>query len=331
MALSLFSGRSKVVNLVLNDHSIRYVELKQKNPAIPHQYGQRYLPPGIISDGKIQDFDTLVNILDECIDDWKIAKREIRFTVPDSLVIIRKVSIPADVKEDEIHGYLYLELGTSIHLPFEDPVFDVITLDVGEQRQEILVFAAPEKYVTEFADLFKSAKLKPIAADISPLAIYRLFHQNEMARENDVLLSIQFDLDVVSMCVFEEHIPVFMRHIPGDLIENWKVKRGRGRHTEQELVYEGEVSELTFQLDDIYRDIAKLMDFYRYSLTHGKKEVTRILVNGDHPMLERVLSDMKERFDIPVETLVVMMQGSDQELLPNSFHLALGLGLKEVQ
>jgi type IV pilus assembly protein PilM len=330
MAFSLFSGRSKVVNLVLNDHSIRYVELKQKNPAIPLHYGQRFLPAGIISDGKIQDFDTLVNILDECIDEWKISKREVRFTVPDSLVIIRKVSIPSDVKEDEIHGYLYLELGTSIHLPFEDPVFDIILLGGDEQKQEILVFAAPEKYVSEFADLFKISKLKPIAADISPLAIYRLYHQNALKAENEVLLTVQFDLDVVSMCVFEEHIPVFMRHIPGDLKDSWKVKRGRGRNASQELVYEGEISELSFQLDDIYRDITKLMDFYRYSLTQGKKEVTRILVNGDHPMLDRVLTDMGERFGIPVDTLKIG-GGEDSAELPRAFHLALGLGLKEVQ
>jgi type IV pilus assembly protein PilM len=330
MAFSLFSSRSKVVNIVINDHSIRYVELKQKNPALPLHYGQRYLPPGIIMDGKIQDFDTLVNILDECIDDWKISKREIRFIVPDSLVIIRKVSIPADVKEDEIHGYLYLELGSSIHLPFEDPVFDTITLEVEGQKQHILVFAAPERYVTEYAELFKSTRLKPIAADISPLAIYRLYYQQALKQENEILLTVQFDLDVVSMCVFEKHIPVFMRHIPGDLKESWKVRREKTRQSEQELVYEGDVSELTFQLEDIYRDIAKLMDFYHYSLTQGKQEVTRILVNGDHPMLGRVLSDMRERFGIQVDTLNVPIHGENIEEFPKAFHLALGLGLKEV-
>ncbi|MBT2684568.1 pilus assembly protein PilM [Bacillus sp. ISL-37] len=331
MAFSLFSGSNKIVNLVLNDHSVRYVELKQKNPAIPLHYGQRILPNGIIMDGKIQDIDTLMNILDECIDDWKIAKREIRFTVPDSLVIIRKVSIPADVKEDEIHGYLYLELGTSIHLPFEDPVFDVIPLGVEGKKQEILVFAAPEQYVNEYADLFKSLRLKPIAVDISPLAIYRLYHQLDMHRANEVLLSVQFDLDVVSMCVFEEHIPVFMRHIPGDMKENWSVKVGEGSsQSEQGMVYVGELSELTYQLEEIYRDITKLMDFYRYSLTHGKKEVSRILVNGDHPMLDRVHAEMKELFEIPVDTLKVSMPGVEQESLPNCYNLALGLGLKEV-
>src|SRR5881392_2762970 len=129
MAFSLFSLRNRIVNLVINDHSIRFVELKQANPPTAQRWSERLLPPGIINDGKIIDAESLANIVEECIDEWKIQRRSVRFIVPDSLVIIRKVSIPAEVQDDEIHGYLYLEMGSSIHLPFEDPVFDFFTLD----------------------------------------------------------------------------------------------------------------------------------------------------------------------------------------------------------
>ncbi|PLR93713.1 type IV pilus biogenesis protein PilM [Bacillus sp. T33-2] len=328
MALSLFSGRSRVINIVINDHSIRYVEMKQKNPPVPLHFGERFLPAGIISDGKIQDFDTLANILDECIDDWKIAKREVRFTVPDSLVIIRKVSIPEDVKEDEIHGYLYLELGSSIHLPFDEPVFDTVSLSLGNGKKEILLFAAPEKYVMEYSDLFKTVRLKPLAADISPLAIYRLYHQSGMAKPNERLLSIQFDLRLVSMCIFEGNIPVFMRHIPVELSKDWDVSLGTSGT--QELTFYGEMNELIFHFEDIYKEINKLMDFYRYTLTQGKKEVTRILLNGDHPMLDRIFGEMNERFDLPVDMLETSMPTGSGVELPRAFHLPLGLGLKEV-
>lgn len=327
MAISFFSGRRKTVNLVLNDHSIRYAELKQKNPVTPLRYGERLLQPGIIVDGKIQDFDTLANIFDECIDEWKIARRDIRFIVPDSLVIIRKVSIPADVKEDEIHGYLYLELGSTIHLPFEDPVFDTMVLDKGSRKQEVLVFAAPEAYVNEYASLFRSVKLKPVAADVSALANYRLYHQNGLASEDEVLMSIQFDLDFVSMCIFEGPIPVFLRHLPVDGNNNWRLKLSSGGY---EFVYDGEITEIAIQFEEIYREIARLMDFYRYSLTRGNREVSRILLNGDHPELDRVVHDLQDRWGIPVHTLKVGAKEGAAEALPRAYHLAIGLGLKEV-
>src|SRR4051794_24272580 len=124
MAFSLFSSKNRIVNLVLNDHSIRYLELKQTNSLTAHKWSERFLPPGIISNGKITDIDSLTNILEECIDEWKIQRRQVRFIVPDPVVIIRKVTVPADIRDDEMKGYLYLEIGSSIHLPFEEPVFD---------------------------------------------------------------------------------------------------------------------------------------------------------------------------------------------------------------
>lgn len=327
MALSIFSRRNRTINLVMNDHSIRYVELKQRDSLAVSGIGERFLPAGIISDGKIQDFETLAFILDECIDEWKIKNREVRFLVPDSLVIIRKVNIPGDVKDDEIHGYLYLELGSSIHLPFDEPVFDVVSLGVENNKREVLLFAAPEQYVSEYANLLKDARLKPIAADISPLAAYRFYHTLGLAGENEKLMTIQFDLGLVSMCIFEGTIPIFMRHIPVELQSDWEVKLGlSGAH---ELTYIGEANEFMFQFEDIYKEINKLQDFYRYSLTHGKNSITKILLNGDHPMMSRIIGEMRERFEVHVVTLEETLPGAGFEI-PQAFYLALGLGLKEV-
>ena len=45
------------------------------------------------------------------------------------------------------------------------------------------------------------------------------------------------------------------------------------------------------------------MDFYRYSLHQGKRQVSKILLNGDHPLLPMIIKEIEERFDIPVETI----------------------------
>ncbi len=122
-------------------------------------------------------------ILEECVDEWKIRNRKVRFLIPESLVIIRKVMIPAEIKDDEINGYLYLELGTSIHLPFEEPVFDAVVLSEENDKKEILLFAAPEENVLEYSQLFSDVKLHPIQAEVSPLALYRLYeHLRSSAR-----------------------------------------------------------------------------------------------------------------------------------------------------
>ncbi len=331
MAFSLFSVQNRIINLVLNDHSIRFLELKQAAPPIPQRWSERFLPPGIISDGKIVDIDSLSSILEECIDEWKIRRRSIRFIVPDPLVIIRKVSIPADVQEDEIKGHLYLELGSTIHLPFEEPVFDYYLIENNGKTKDLLLFAAPEQYVMEYVDLLSKLKLNPLAADISPLSLYRLYHHLELANQGDVLFTVQFDLTSVNFCIFDGAVPLVMRHFSLSFnIDNWEIDH----NSTGAIIYKftGDPDELVRQLEDIFKEINKLLDFYRYSLNNEKQEVTKFLLNGDHPMLMAIYDEMKERFEIPIQMIPIEAQPNNgQGNIPVNLTLSLGLALKEVQ
>lgn len=326
---SLFSSNKRIISIIINDHSIRYLELKQANPPIANRWGEHLLPPGIIINGKIQDYETLSLNLEECITEWKIRKRSIRFLVPESFVIIRKVSIPANVKDDEIKGYLYLELGSSIHLPFDEPVFDVVVLSNNGEKKEVLIFAAPEDQVMEYVDLFSDLDLEPIEAEISPLALYRLYYHLDQAKQKENLLVVQFDLNSVNICIFEQHIPFFMHHLPIDFNqEEWKRKLNHSG--EYRLTYIGEPINLEYQFQDIYKEINRLLDFYRYTLNQGQKQVSRILLNGDHPMIEKIKKDLEERFHIPIETIAYGENEHNEHILPHTYFLALGLALKGV-
>jgi type IV pilus assembly protein PilM len=330
MAFSLFTPKNRIINLVLNDHSIRLLELKQATPPVAQRWCERFLPPGIISDGKITDIDSLANILEECIGEWKIQRRQVRFLVPDPLVIIRKVSIPAEIQDDEIQGYLYLELGSSIHLPFEEPVFDFYSLDSDGKTRDLLLFVAPEQQVMEYANLLLKLKLNPIAADISPLALYRLYHQLDDRSANEVLFSVQFDLTSVNLCIFEQNVPLVMRQFPLPFnVDNWDVKTIAGQLV---FKYTGEADELVIQFEDIFREINKLSDFYRYTLNNEKSDITKFLLNGDHPMLQAIYDEMKERFEVPADMISLKSDiKGKKESVPLSQLLPLGLALKGVQ
>ena len=331
MAFSLFSKKNRIINLVINDHSIRFLELKQEDPPTPQRWLERFLPPGIIRDGKIVDIDSLSSILEECIDEWKIKRRSIRFIVPDPLVIIRKVTIPADVQEDEIKGYLYLELGSSIHLPFEEPVFDYYPLPDNDKTRDLLLFAAPEQNVMEYVNLLSRLKMNPVSADISPLSLYRLYHKLDRAGAEEVLFTVQFDLTSVNLCIFDETVPLVMRHfgLPFD-IGQWEITRDSlGLMVGK---YNGEPEDLVLQFEDIFKEINKLMDFYRYSNNAEKPDITKFLLNGDHPMLMAVYDEMKERYEIPVDLMTIDRETkSKHPSIPANLLLPLGLALKEVQ
>lgn len=325
MAISLFSRKNRIINIVINDYSIRFVELKNTKPLSIHRWGERLIPFGIVRDGKIVDYDTLETILEDCIADWKLQKRSVRFIVPDSFVIIRKAGIPADVKDDEINGYLYLELGTSIHLPFDEPVFDTYTLTAEKDKKEILIFAAQEENVMEYSNLFSSVKLLPAAADLSSLSLYRLYHWLGMANQGEQLLMIQFDLNMVNLCIFENQLPLFMHHLMVEFDEDqWTIKSSREGY--QQFEYLENQKDLFFQLEDIFKEIGKFLDFYRYSINQGKQQVSKILVHGDHPYLDLIEKEIETRIEIPHQIIDL----ATEDNLPRSHYLALGLALKEV-
>lgn len=330
MTFNIFSSNKRAVNLIVKDHVIRYIEIKQQRSPIVNKFGERYLPEGVIREGKIIDRELLVTILEECIEEWGIKKRPVRFLVPDPYIVIRKIEVPGELTDDEIRGHLYLELGASIHLPFEEPAFDVVKVGEKNNQKELLLFAAPEQLVSDYAGLLEEVKLVPLVADISPLSIYRLYFQLDQAKTNDHLLVVQADLQMVNISIFHEHRPIFMRHLTVDHpISDWNVAENDSK--ESELKWTGNESELHNQYEDIYKEIERIMNFYRFSLNQGKEQITTILLSGDHPLLVDILATMKDRFEVPV----VMIDGEqiitvDGNKLKPTYYLALGLAQKEV-
>ncbi|MDQ0232819.1 type IV pilus biogenesis protein PilM [Metabacillus malikii] len=305
------SFNRKIGNLVIKDHMIRYAELKQGTPIVLNKCEERQIPPGMIVDGRIKDETGFSLLLDDCVTSWGIKGRSVRFNVPDSHVVIRKIQIPIDVEDDEIRGYLYVEMGSTIHLPFDEVVFDYVPLTKNNKMQSILLVASSEQLVQQYTDLLSSVKLKPIVADISSLCCFRLLHRNGK-KSNDLIFLIQFDVSSVNLTIFNDHKPEFMRHL---YFENEEA----GHHSANEW-------------DDILKEIEHVLNFYRFSLNDGEQEINQFILTGDHPNLLEFNQFINSRFERNVTLLAnEIICSLDKTPIPYTFHLPAGLALKEVE
>lgn len=319
------------VSLVIKDHVIRFVDSNKPSLTAIRSFGEHYLPEELIRDGKIINGDDLQITLEQCLEEWGIKRREVQFLVPNPYAVVRKVNIPADIPENEIGGYLFLEIGSSIHLPFEDAYFDFHVLSRNDTAKEVLLFASPENIITEYTKLLESVKLKPVAADLSPLAIYRLYYELGNANENDHLLCIQFDIQTVHLSIFVQHKLVFMRHLRMNVdLNGWKQTIDQdGAIT---LEWQGDKEYILGEIQDMVTEIERVMNFYQFSLNQGKSQVTKILITGEHPYI----LDVYERITAMtgIETNHLFYQGIETvkgQLVPSWYSLALGLSLKEVK
>lgn len=324
----MFPSNKHKVHLVIKDHVFRFVETTQPNLQYIKSFGERYLPPGVIREGKIIERETLTMILSEVISDYKLQRRSIQFIVPDSFVVVRKINIPSDIPEDEITGHLFLEIGESIHLPFDEAQFDFSITNTNDQFTEIVLVASPREMIAEYKTIIEDIKLKPMVADLTSLSIYRLLENIDMINPKDHLMIVQFDVRSVNVTIFNDEIPQFTRHLKMNLDhELWEVKKDQGRN--EILVWKGDQGDLGAQVEDMISEIERMMSFYRFSVNQGVVGVSRILLTGDYPNMEPIIQRMKRSVEIPVELIEnLSVSTSSGEVIPARYFELVGLSLK---
>ncbi|WP_349408030.1 type IV pilus biogenesis protein PilM [Pseudalkalibacillus sp. SCS-8] len=307
--------RTLPVFLVFQDDCIRYVKLTSKSPLVVDKLGEKILPQGVIHEGKILDRTTLSKMIHQCVDEWKLKGKKVRFTVPDAITFIRKIPVPSAIPEKELEGYIGVEIGASIHVPFDEPVFDTHKLEQHEETTDYLLFAAPENVMKEYMSVLEEAKLKPIDAELSSLAIYRLYHHIGMVEDTKRYLLLNVERNGISGTAFDKHSPVFTRfislHPPQD-----------HQGTKHDYFdYEERWTEIT-------TEIGRIMNFYQFSLSEGV-EFDAFLISGDHPSFEKFQNQVEEAFNINVIEIpkgsVKLFRGLD---VPTKFYAPVGLGLK---
>jgi len=317
MAFTLFRKKDRTVNFMVTDYVIRFVELRQTDPIVVECYGERELPEGIIHNGEIVDNESMKLILEDFLIESGIKKRDVRFAVPDHYIAVREEQLREDLEDDEIKGYLFLQIGSTIHLPFEEPVFDAVVTGETNGRKHVLLVAAPEEEVRKFCDLFEEVKLRLKAADIGPLCLYRFFHYQGLTEEDRHELVLHVRRNLMTISIFHKHQPKFIKPVSLEAVQSSALLE----------LGEEEVSEVT----DALKEVANVVNFYENSIYKGQVQIGKVFINGDHPRLSFVESYIRETLGLPVaEQEGVEVIDKDGEPLPPAYYAAVGLGLKEV-
>lgn len=322
-----FKKSKERVNIIFKDHVIRYIECETPDFFGVVDYGERYLESGIIEEGKVIDQRALNAVIAELAEEKEWRKKKVYFSVPDASVIIKPFHIPNDLKTaDEVKGYLYMQLGEALHLPFEEPVFDYVVLEEKENMNEVLLFAYPETRVRAYESALLEANTKPAVADLTFLSLYRLYHDLDYARPEEHLMTLQWNMDGVVITVFHDDHPHFTRYMKSGLDESqWEVP-----YTYDGAVrWTGNEKELDAYIDEQMREVERIMNFYRYSVTNGESAVTNLLISGDFPWLEDVYKKCHIHFNLDVRMIEPGKYSAERdEDIPFRYAESVGLALK---
>lgn len=329
-------GKSnRVANIVVSDYAIRVIENNGKDLTSIKIIEEKHIPTDIIVNGKIVDELSFFNLVKQAVQEWGIKNRNVRFYVPNSLVVMRDIDIPNNIIEADVKSYLLMEMGKTIHLPFENPVFDIATTPKTESTEEnesktykVTVFAAPEEELIKYMEVFSDASLQPTVVDVQPLGVYRFFlaQQQEAALE-DASLFIEVNLTSLNISIFEKHQLKLLRSQRLDLrMTDWTI--AENEYHRLTYTFNGEDQKLDDGFKDSYKELERIINFFRYSLSSGESEISEIIITGDFPNLSNISGNMEERLEVKTTVLTANVSELAKYNLGSIFIPAIGLGLK---
>jgi len=347
MKVTLPFGRKKAhIGVVIEDAGIRIAEAKKTSVGYTMQ--QAALIPvehGDIVGGKILNGEAVELQLALAVKDFQVKKKKAVLAVPSSFVVIRKVNIPK-VKPAEVRPLLEIELESTIHLPFSRPYFDFYKVenesplpkkedraadDEGLQLEEdtYLLVAAPGDCIDQYVSLMKTFDIEVIAVDIEPLALYRLLYAQEPDHKQNIMF-VQLGIHSVNVSIFQRDMPEFLRNIPLALA-NYEVAATKQTYSASDLGYLVDNSNLYSFVNDLVRELERVISFYQFSMKNDGTRVETIYITGNFPSLEHICHFLQQRMNSVEVTLFPIHQIAHAFEEPASLHgftVAVGLSLR---
>lgn len=320
-----FKKKSHVA-MELNDYVLRVLMKKgeQKEQWVTHDI---LLAPGIVQDGIIIDEVALYKVLKDHKTLFGQKKLPVRTFVPDTSVLLKTFEHPEDVLGDKLKPYAEMELGLTIHLPFQNPLIDVY--DPVEGDEQAALFAAPSDEVMKLVNLLHDTSFTPEAIDIRALCNLRLLEQMELVQSDRTYMVTNWLINELTVCIYSNGHVDFLRFQTIDTeVADWQgVVGANGQAT---FTYTREEEQYNMLLVDRVMELDRIMNFFRFSLHKGEKTIDEIIVMGDNPMLTSIAELIQST--LPVE-LTVMDDKAIERFCPNmprAYASLLGLALKEV-
>ncbi len=322
----MFTKKKKShVSIEIKDYIVRALVAKGVDSSQWKGY-EWPLAQGIVEDSVIHDEMALFDVLKNNIAKWAGKKQNARVFVPDTSVLLKSFEHPDDVALHELKGYAEMELGQSIHLPFQEPLIDVY--DPNPNDGQAMLFAAPSEEVTKTVGLLLDAALEPQVADIRGLCNIRLLEHLQLIEDDKTYLIADWSINGVSISIFSYGQLEFVRYQSFDTdLSKWKPEEiaefSYSYHLEAEDDYR-------IILTDQMLEIDRIMNFFKFSLHKGEKSVDDIIILGDNPLLSTIKEFLENNFMIPITMLNDSVIQKSFPQFSEKFASLIGLALKEV-
>lgn len=180
----MFKTSNLPLGVDISDLSIRAVQLYKRGKSRKILgLGSIKLKPGIIEDGNIKNFDTVIKSLKSLLSKPQFGSFKTVNAVaclPDTKTFIKVITV--DKSPNKIEDTIDSEIEKNIPITIKDMYYDWQTISEGNYSYQILIGAAPKYTVNEYIQLLKGAGLQISALEIESVSICRALLREEVEK-----------------------------------------------------------------------------------------------------------------------------------------------------
>jgi len=179
------------------------------------------LEPETINDGVVADQFGVVMALKNAMAKLDINTRRAIFSIEGSYLHTRDLELPV-VRPEQLNDMVRYEIlgqsNTNRDMIVEYIIYDnYIDEETKQPKYRIRATAIPKEIAVDIRDLMKSCSLTPVALDVNPNAIRKLFRSgminNHVNLETNTLLLIELSSRTTNVTVLDKGFPVLSRRL----------------------------------------------------------------------------------------------------------------------
>jgi len=189
---NFFTPKKQAFGIEISDASIKVLQLK-KSGKFYKLFGYNILkiPQGLVVSGEIKNSELLASHIQKALQNSKpkrISISNVVCSLPENKTFVRILEIPEMSKEEQNEGIKW-QAEQYIPLPIDTVYLDWQVIEKINNKQRILVAAAPKKLVDNYIKVLKMAKLKPLVLDLEEAAEARALIE-ESSKEASLIVDI---------------------------------------------------------------------------------------------------------------------------------------------
>jgi len=206
----IFRKQSDSFGLDIGSSSVKVVQIHDNTLT---GFGMVSLPNDTITDGAINDPQTVADAIKEAVAKAGIKGTDAVISVCGRELIIKKIQIP-EVPSKEIDDVVRLE--AEHHIPFAiDEVFiDHHTVGKANGQLDLILVAVKKAKVTDYMSVVEQAGLTPSVVDVDGFALGNQFEKNFPGEDGEAVALIDIGASIMKTNVLRAGATIFARDIP---------------------------------------------------------------------------------------------------------------------